>query len=72
MAAAPRLLQKLVADVPVAAGSKEDYDAAARESLTMKKIALAVMTLLATATAAHAAAPEALRTLLANCPLPCC
>lgn len=38
----------------------------------MKKIATAFVALVATATAAHAAAPEALHNFLANCPLPCC
>ena len=38
----------------------------------MKKIALALVALVATATAAHAAAPGALHALMANCPLPCC
>ena len=38
----------------------------------MKKIAAALVALVAMATAAHAAAPEALHNLLANCPLPCC
>jgi hypothetical protein len=38
----------------------------------MKKIALAIAALLGTATAAHAAAPEALHALMSGCGLPCC
>lgn len=38
----------------------------------MKKIAAAVVALMATATAAHAAAPETVHAILQACALPCC
>ena len=38
----------------------------------MKKLIAAVVVLMASATAAHAAAPDAVHALLAACPLPCC
>ena len=38
----------------------------------MKKIAATLVALVATATAAHAAAPETVHNLLAGCGLPCC
>lgn len=37
-----------------------------------KKLAIALVALAGAATAAHAAAPGVIHTLLASCPLPCC
>jgi hypothetical protein len=42
------------------------------EVIAMKKIFAAAVLLVVSATAAHAAAPEAVHALLAGCGLPCC
>ncbi len=38
----------------------------------LKKLSIAIVALLGTATAAHAAVPQSVHTLLENCWLPCC